>query len=464
MHRCFPILFALACVTPGTATDDGPDWIPADGMSDKAPPEPVLTLDAGSLLPGYTTVFTVTEAVPGLPVHLAASLGGLGEGPCLGDACVGLTLPVVVVGTTTADAGGTAVLPLLLPERFGPGTELAFQAVQRDGETTWLSTAGVWTVEDPEVDPEADEDGDGFVAAEDCDDSNPSVHPGALELCDGLDTDCDPATDEAGRVIVDSAGEFATIAEALGAASDHGLVEVCDGTFDVRNLMITRPVTLVGAGIGKTILDGGGEHRLVDVDGTGDVTVRGFSMVGGDTTEVSHGEGGGSVRFDCSRCGGLLLEDVAISGSAATHGGGVMVQGGSVTLRRVSVEGGVAEEHGGALYVDTVWADRLVRVEDSTLSSNSAVQGGAIYLEGSTVEVVDSVVENNSATERGGGAKLFGDMWGTAVLVSSGSDWGFGIGSDNSPEDVSAGTVSVAHYGFDESFTCTMDGDGESCG
>ncbi|MCK6529872.1 hypothetical protein L6R50_20705 [Myxococcota bacterium] len=37
----------------------------------------------------------------------------------------------------------------------------------------------------------ADGDGDGFDEVDDCDDANPDVYPGAEELCDGVDTDCD---------------------------------------------------------------------------------------------------------------------------------------------------------------------------------------------------------------------------------------------------------------------------------
>ena len=41
-----------------------------------------------------------------------------------------------------------------------------------------------------------DADGDGAVAADDCDDTNPAIHPGAGETCDSVDQDCDGEIDE----------------------------------------------------------------------------------------------------------------------------------------------------------------------------------------------------------------------------------------------------------------------------
>ncbi len=41
-----------------------------------------------------------------------------------------------------------------------------------------------------------DEDGDGFYSYEDCDDTRGDVYPGAPEICDGIDNDCDGDIDE----------------------------------------------------------------------------------------------------------------------------------------------------------------------------------------------------------------------------------------------------------------------------
>ncbi|MBK9369746.1 MAG: putative metal-binding motif-containing protein [Deltaproteobacteria bacterium] len=45
--------------------------------------------------------------------------------------------------------------------------------------------------------PDDDLDGDGHVQAEDCDDADDDISPSATERCDGVDNNCDGAIDEA---------------------------------------------------------------------------------------------------------------------------------------------------------------------------------------------------------------------------------------------------------------------------
>ena len=91
------------------------------------------------------------------------------------------------------------------------------------GSRTWTAAAAA----------EQDVDGDGVLASEgDCDDADPAVFPGADEVENGVDDDCDGVTDE-GTAASDDDGDGFTEAEGdcddADAAVGPDAVEVLDG-------------------------------------------------------------------------------------------------------------------------------------------------------------------------------------------------------------------------------------------
>ena len=78
---------------------------------------------------------------------------------------------------------------------------------------------------------DTDTDGDGYLDGDDCDDDNAAVNPGALEVCDGLDNDCNDEIDDGAT----DAGTWYTDADADGYGNPDTALVVCsppDGTVE----------------------------------------------------------------------------------------------------------------------------------------------------------------------------------------------------------------------------------------
>jgi len=73
-----------------------------------------------------------------------------------------------------------------------------------------------------------DDDGDGFSTLVDCDDTNPAINPAAIEICDGIDNDCDGSIDQ-----VDNDGDGVSLCNGdcddANATVYPGAEELCDG-------------------------------------------------------------------------------------------------------------------------------------------------------------------------------------------------------------------------------------------
>ncbi len=82
---------------------------------------------------------------------------------------------------------------------------------------------------DADSDADADQDGDGSTDAEDCAPANAAVYPGAVEVCDGVDQDCDQAVDEA---------IASTVRDETDRGDDGSIDMVAEWDYDAANLLI----------------------------------------------------------------------------------------------------------------------------------------------------------------------------------------------------------------------------------
>ena len=100
------------------------------------------------------------------------------------------------------DFGGTAVAVAAAPGAEVEVTRVLVASGSGRQRSSWQMSHGatrfgpvIWVEVDVVAAAPIDADQDGTVAADDCDDANADVHPGATESCDAIDNDCDGAAD-----------------------------------------------------------------------------------------------------------------------------------------------------------------------------------------------------------------------------------------------------------------------------
>jgi len=233
---------------------------------------------------------------------------------------------------------------------------------------------------------------------DDCADSDPLTYPGAPDACyDGEDFDCDgdeeddcdgdgflpvfaggddcddldPFVNPATPTTRSVPGDHATIQEALDAACPYDTISVGPGTwFEV--LTAPRPVHLVGAGVGTTIIDGNDAGSVLSFEGgtVSDLTLRNglsgegacFTQNQGDPVTLERVEMDTCISTGNAGCLYILgtdytLDDVDLRDCAANGtGGGLNISSGNGTLTDVTCTdcGGLS---GGAVALINVIVD-----------------------------------------------------------------------------------------------------------
>jgi predicted outer membrane repeat protein len=349
----------------------------------------------------------------------------------------------------------------------------------------------------------ADADGDGHGAAAnaevgcptaalltdatDCDDTRGWVFPGAPERCDGVDSDCDPATGEDGLVTwiaadgtaEDRTGTFGgtEAAPAVTRLEAPGALYVCAGDWYARVEIAAAAHLEAPAGPAATTLDAAGTGSVVTVEGSGsDSEVDGFTVTGGAATLGGglHCSGGATLAThdlvftgNTAESGGAVasenctvyLWDGEIVDNHAAEGGAAWVHDGHFEFNGTPVSGNTATVQGGALRVDAGTEYTYTSISETTFEGNSAPLGGAVALSGTAeAQVFATVVDRGgvlgNTAESGGVVTVTDDAMIEFIRADLGEP---DTADDNLPTDV---TTPVGDFAFGDDVTtwCTATG------
>jgi hypothetical protein len=212
----------------------------------------------------------------------------------------------------------------------------------------------------------------------------------------------------------------------------------CNGPTTVvtdEEIVIDNDVVLDGRG--NLTVDGNRAHRVFSVIEDVTVTLRGFAVTGGVTSEA----GGGILNQ-----GTLMVTNSNVSGNVADGNGGGIDNHGVLTLKDSTVSGNSGGS-GGGIYVGH---SGTLTVTNSTLSGNTTQScGGGIDVDG-RVTVTSTTISGNASNDCGGG--LFNQ--GSLTLAST-------IVSGNTANDCDGEVTSNGYNLESPGDTCGFGGEGD---
>ncbi len=224
----------------------------------------------------------------------------------------------------------------------------------------------------------------------DCDDADPSINPDALEMCDGVDNDCDGQIEQS----FDVPEDYATPQEAVDAASSGDLVCIAPGRYVDNVSIINKSLRMYGSGRGVTTIVNGGNGSVM--------------RLGGAATPS-------------------LLADLTLEGGRGNLGAGLWIRSSSPTVERVEIVDSVCEitENGRcpgtAVYVDNSAARlRDITIDgvtpDGLILGQDIYQGFAMYMHTFSGEIDGLEITNVEVDHR--------QQHGAALFIRQMGGWG----------------------------------------
>lgn len=279
------------------------------------------------------------------------------------------------------------------------------------------------TFGDPEAPTIACDGGGVYVAdSTDCDDGNAAINRAAVDLCSGVDEDCDTILDDPLTATLGTAdGTRTDISEVLRAGTaaspsyigdqegyqivaTEGTVNLCEGTWYAKVVLalIGSDLTvrgLYGPDVTTLTTDGtsgsGDDGSVIAINGA-TLTLEGVTVSGGLGSEGNTKGGGVAI----TQTGGVAsspnvtFNDVIITGNSTAYGGGIALFDYATTvLNDTLVIGNTASAVGGGMWIQD---HGEVECTVSALGTggfvaNSAPIAGGMYFSGKTNGILSSV-------------------------------------------------------------------------